>query len=307
MDHPIGPVRGRSEGMILPADQVVGGVRLTVFVAWATVVTMAVRTAGTHRLSLALVSALALALIAPLAASGSTGPSSTSTHTAPAAKAFVLDLSRRGDFVAQSNFVQCVGASMQMMLNMIEPSDDRSASTQRRLQALARNLSGQRPDGRQRKGASVRGWTSGLNSLSAGPYRTVGEPDLQAALRIAAKAMRDTGRPVGLLVWRGRHAWVMAGFSATADPAKTDDFTVTRVIVMDPLYPYGSKVWGPSPKPREAISVATLGRQFVPRNFRTGGQAGGGTETANAWSQSLNGKYVIVMPYTPTWSAAVRR
>lgn len=293
--------------MAWTARRVVGGGRLTGFVAWATVVIMAVRTVGTHRLTHALVTALALALIAPLSAAASTGPSTTSTDTAPAAKAFVLDLSRRGDFVAQSNFVQCVGASMQMMLNMIEPSDDRSASTQRKLQVLARDLSGQRPDGSQRKGASVRGWTSGLNSLSAGPYRTIGEADLQAALRLAARAMRDTGRPVGLLVWRGRHAWVMAGFTATADPAKTDDFTVTRVIVMDPLYPYGSKVWGPSPKPREAISVTTLGRQFVPRNFRTGGQAGGGNEAATAFSQSLNGKYVIVMPYTPTRSAAVRR
>jgi hypothetical protein len=262
-----------------------------------------------RRITLAVASVLALALLAPLTTLGVAAPSATGSDSFvdPAKSAFTMDLSRRGDFVAQSNFVQCVGASMQMMLNMIEPSDDRSAATQRKLQVLARTLSGQRPDGSQRKGASVRGWTSGLNSLSAGPYRTVGSTDLQAALHLAARAMRDTGRPVGLLVWRGRHAWVMAGFTATADPATTDDYKVTRVIVMDPLYPYGSKVWGPSPRPREAISVTTLGRQFVPRNFRTGGQAGGGTEVANALSQSLNGKYVIVMPYTPTRSAAVRR
>jgi len=45
---------------------------------------------------------------------------------------FALDLSRRGDFVAQTNLVQCVGASMQMMLNMAG-RDDRSASTQLKL------------------------------------------------------------------------------------------------------------------------------------------------------------------------------
>ena len=37
---------------------------------------------------------------------------------------------------------------------------------------------------------------------------------------MAARAMESTGRPVGLLVWRGRHAWVMSGFKATKDPFK---------------------------------------------------------------------------------------
>ena len=36
-------------------------------------------------------------------------------------KPFTLDLGKRSDYVAQTNLVQCVGASMQMMLNMIEP------------------------------------------------------------------------------------------------------------------------------------------------------------------------------------------
>ena len=57
----------------------------------------------------------------------------------------------------------------------------------------------------------------------------------------------------------------MSGFKATADPLRTSDFTVTAAIVMDPLYPYGSAVWGPSPRPREALSPSKLGRQFVPR------------------------------------------
>lgn len=75
--------------------------------------------------------------------------------------------------------------------------------------------------------------------------------------------MRETGRPVGLLVWRGRHAWVRAGFTATADPREIDDFKVLEAIVLDPLYPYGSSVWGENPDPRESISVRELDRQFV--------------------------------------------
>ncbi|HET7029178.1 MAG TPA: hypothetical protein VFI34_01600 [Candidatus Limnocylindrales bacterium] len=214
---------------------------------------------------------------------------------AEAAKPYRLDLADPNDFVAQTNFVQCVGASMQMMLNVMGASD-RAASTQLRLQKLARNLSGPTRDGFQRKGASVRGWSDGLNQLGAGPYRLVGTDSIDEAMRLAAASIRATGRPVGLLVWAGRHAWVMSGFQATADPRKTSDFRVTRAIVLDPLYPYGSSQWGRSPKPREAITIATLGRQFVPR--RRGTWAGAPIGAAGLTMQALAGKYVIVMPYT---------
>jgi hypothetical protein len=175
--------------------------------------------------------------------------------TAVADTSFRIDLARSGDYVAQRNFVQCVGASMQMMLNIIGPDDDRTAKTQLKLQKLARSLSGPRRDGMQRQGASVRGWSAGLNTVEAGPYRLLGTDTLDEALREAARAIRETGRPVGLLVWRGRHAWVMSGFTATADPRLTDEFRVTGAVVLDPLYPHGSKVWGPSPKPRETLTL----------------------------------------------------
>jgi hypothetical protein len=219
---------------------------------------------------------------------------------APAAgadPAFRLDLASKSDYVAQANFVQCVGASMQMMLNMIEPKDDRTARTQLRLQDLARDLSGPGRDGFQRRGASVRGWAAGLNQLDAGPYRLVGTTTIDEALHLAAAAIRQTNRPVGLLVWRGRHAWVMSGFHATADPLRSTEYKVTAAIVMDPLYPHGSKVWGRSPKPREALSPKELGRQFVPRrqgsNFPGGLSVGVGAATMSA----LSGKYVLVLPY----------
>lgn len=236
------------------------------------------------------------ALVGAPAALGPAAPTAAVASAADAAKPFRLDLADRNDFVAQTNFVQCVGASMQMMLNIMGESD-RSARTQSRLQSLARNLSGPSRSGFQRKGASVRGWTDGLNQLDVGPYRLVGTDTLSEALRLAATSIRQTGRPVGLLVWSGRHAWVMSGFQATADPAVTDRFKVTKAIVMDPLYPYGSARWGPSPRPREAISPATLGRQFVPR--RGGSWAGAPIGAAGATLSALSGKYVIVMSYVP--------
>ena len=134
------------------------------------------------------------------------------------------------------------------------------------------------------------GWATGLNIEGAGPYRLAGASTLAGALRIAAKAMRQTGKPVGLLMWHGRHAWVMSGFQATADPLLTDDFKVTAAIVEDPLYPYGSSVWGRSPRPGEALSPKELGRQFVPRRMHS-------AWNFQPWAASLAGKYVMVVPY----------
>jgi len=211
------------------------------------------------------------------------GISASPATAAP--RAYRLDLGVRTDFVAQTNFVQCVGASMQMMLNMISDKDDRSAATQLKLQKLARQWSGQRPDGMERQGASVRGWAAGLNLLGAGPYQLVGTTTIDEALLVAAQAMRRTGKPVGLLMWRGRHAWVMSGFRATGDPL-VPGTRVTAAIVEDPLYPYGSSVWGPSPAPGATLTVAELGQQFVSRR------------ASSRWGmQSLSGMYVLVVPY----------
>ena len=204
-----------------------------------------------------------------------------------ASRPYTLDLGTRSDYVAQTNLVQCVGASMQMMLNMIEPGADRSAKTQLRLQKLARAWSPPRLDGGVRKGASVVGWAMGLSLEGAGPYKVVGTDSLDEAMLVAARAMRRTGRPVGLLVWRGRHAWVMSGFHATADPLLAGS-RVTAALIEDPLHPYGgSSTWGRSPAPGEALTVTEVGRQFVRR--RTG---------FSIWSTpDLGGKYVLVLPY----------
>jgi hypothetical protein len=201
---------------------------------------------------------------------------------------FRVNLAHDGDYVRQANFVQCVGASIQMMLNITRPGSDRSARTQRRLQVLARSLSGPRPDGSQRQGAGVFGWADALNRSGEGSWAVVGARTLQGAMRIAANAIRDQRRPVGLLVWQGRHAWVMSGFEATGDP-RDGDFRVTAAHILDPLYPFGSKTWGPSPRPGSAISVDQVGRQFVRRRAHS------------EWNQlpgmaELAGRYVLVVP-----------
>jgi hypothetical protein len=206
------------------------------------------------------------------------------TVAAAPSSSYQLDLGRRADYVGQTNLVQCVGASMQMMLNMMTTRDDRSAATQLRLQKLARAWSGPSRNGRIRKGASVRGWARGLTMEGGGPYQVVGKDTVQEALLAAARAMRTTGRPVGLLVWRGRHAWVMSGFHATRDPL-LPGARVTAAIVEDPLHAFGdSTTWGRSPQPGEALSIGELSSQFVRRR-------------QSSLSPSLSGKFVVVLPF----------
>ena len=175
---------------------------------------------------------------------------------------FAMNLYRKGDFVAQYTFEWCVGASLQMMRNLTDAKVTRSRATQQDYWELARDLS-HSPFG----GANPRGWTAVLNDLGYGPYKLVSVPKYKQALRVAASAMRETGRPVGLVMWRGRHAWVMSGFTADADP-RSGDFDVTGVRVLDPLYPHGNSLWGASPKPNALLSPAKLGKQFVFRERR---------------------------------------
>ena len=46
-------------------------------------------------------------------------------------------------------------------------------------------------------------------------------------METAALAIAETGKPVGLLVWRGRHAWVMSGFRSSTDPRTDPDARIT--------------------------------------------------------------------------------
>ena len=126
------------------------------------------------------------------------------------------------------------------------------------------------------------GWSKGLDSLGYGSYRVVGYDTIEEATAAAARAISLSGKPVGLLVWAGRHAWVMSGFRATADPVQTDKYRVTHAYVLDPLYPLHSTTWGRSPEPNSRLSLDALGNYFVPRRRGRSGL--------------MAGKYVLVMP-----------
>ena len=209
-------------------------------------------------------------------------PTATPVPTpTPVPQAFAVNLFQEGDFVPQYTFDWCVAASIQIAHNLI---DDTGGGTwadrdhQGELWEMARSRSTN-----SYNGANPLGWAEVLTTVGLGPYAVVSVADYDDALRTAARALAETGRPVGLVMWRGRHAWVMSGFESLGDPQAFPEFTVTGIRVQDPLYPHGSGSWGPSPAPNTLLTPAELAKQFVVREPRR-------------WSSELPTGYLLVLP-----------
>lgn len=209
-------------------------------------------------------------------------PSPTSVPPpAPVPQAFALNLYQEGDFVPQYTFDWCVAASIQMAHNLI---DDTGGGTwtdraqQNDLWEMARARSSN-----SFNGANPFGWAKVLTEVGMGPYEVVSISGYEDALQAAARAIAATGRPVGLVMWSGRHAWVMSGFESLGDPGQFPEFSVTGVHVLDPLFPHGSGQWGPSPAPNTLVTPEQLATQFVVREPRR-------------WSSDLPAGYLLVLP-----------
>ncbi len=114
------------------------------------------------------------------------------------------------------------------------------------------------------KGAEPIGWATGLGRLGYGRWKVSVRRTRRDAIQVAAKGLRMSGRPVGIIAWRGAHSWVMSGFAATADPALTDGYRVTEVAIEDGWYPRISSIWGSSTPPDAWIPVDRLPRDYLP-------------------------------------------
>jgi hypothetical protein len=176
----------------------------------------------------------------------------------------------------------CVPASIQMMLNLVNGTSNKGMAGQTMYWHYAQDHSTYPV---LDNGADAGGWAAALRHWNAGNYSVGIHNTMQASLQAAARRMRATGRPVGLVVWgqHGGHAWVMTGFKSTADPKTTSSFTVTSVQAMGPLWPYGT-IGGKSfdPGPKEWVSYSELKNKFT--DFRQG--------SAPAW----NGHWLTVLP-----------
>jgi hypothetical protein len=76
-------------------------------------------------------------------------------------------------------------------------------------------------------------------------------------------SLRTTNLPVGITVAHGNHAWVLTGFTATADPARTDRFRITSVRVVGPLWGLQSTSWGYDMRPNRKLTRAQLSHFFT--------------------------------------------
>jgi hypothetical protein len=202
----------------------------------------------------------------------------------PAPEAFSINLYRDGAFVSEYTVYYCLPAAMQVMINIMgDGPPDTSRETQDRLYALARELDGYDFPRRVRD-VEPEGWAEGLNVEGYGPYVVHAEPTLAEAIAVAARQLRLTGKPVGLLTWRGAHSWVMSGFEASADPLLWHDFEVTAVWIQDVWWPRISTRWGESDPPNTLVPVERLPEDYK-RYRRPYGEFPG-----------KDGMYVMVIP-----------
>ena len=154
-----------------------------------------------------------------------------------------MNLYREGAFIRQQTNYWCVSASVQIMINMIKTADpvDVTKETQKAISKIAwGNVAYKEYDGvtfkQSRYGSDPQGWVAALEKFGGGDYEWVNSKSFNAAVKSAVKAMAVTGRPVGLVVMGGKHAWVLNGFVARADPAKTNEFEVLELYVTAPGY-----------------------------------------------------------------------
>jgi hypothetical protein len=180
---------------------------------------------------------------------------------APSAGPFAMDTYRRGVFVSEETKISCASAAIQIVVNLVGPRIDTSTAFQRRITSLAADFTTH--DDSSNGGWGPAGMAAAITQLSGVTYELRIATSREAALRLAATAIRASGRPVVLLVWRGAHAWVMTGFAATRDPRATASFTLTAARILDPWFPRVSSIWGASAPPDASHDPANLIRNYL--------------------------------------------
>jgi putative peptidoglycan lipid II flippase len=181
---------------------------------------------------------------------------------------FSKDLYKPGDFVGELKDTWCVPAAMQTSMNIMNVFPDTTVDTQGKLFDLAYSIGGGTYGG-----ADPVGWAGALTQLGYGDYSVGAKASMSDAITTVVKQIRKTQRPAGLLVWYGWHAWIVSGFTATADPAATSTFTVLSLRIEDVWYPRRSNLWnkdrdGHSRPPDSDVPV-----ELLPQDYKVWHQA----------------------------------
>ena len=199
-----------------------------------------------------------------------------------------VNLYRTGTFTTQKSWVWCTAAGVQIVRNIVDRRADHTAAGQRRYFDWMRTRN--RYDLPLSAGVDPAGWAAGMRHFVDDRYRLVSSRTFDSALRSAVTRLRLTNLPVALTVSHGNHGWILTGFRATADPAKTSRFTVTSVRVTGPLYGLQSKN-GYDMAPNTKLTTAQLRRFFTPWKY---------APRKMIW----DGRYVSIQP-VPVKAAAV--
>jgi hypothetical protein len=207
--------------------------------------------------------ALAIAVMA--AALGAAAVAPATTAAALPRWTGGIDLYRTGTFTTQQTWLWCTAADTQIMRNIVDHATDHSRVNQQRYFDYMR--AHDRYAIPLSDGVDPGGWTAGLRHFVDARYRLVASGSFDSALRSAVTNLRRTGLPVGITVSHGNHAWILTGFTATADPATTSHFTVTSVRVVGPLWGLQSRTYGYDMRPDTRLTPSQLKGFFTPWHY----------------------------------------
>jgi hypothetical protein len=184
--------------------------------------------------------------------------------TSPQRGPETFDVYRPGVYSEQATWTWCTAASVQILRNILFAGTDHSSAHQQQFFDYMR--ASNRYQLASHRGVDPQGFLAGLRHFVNPAYALVSSPTFDDAVRSAVTQLRLTGKPVVLIVAAGRHAWVLTGFTATADPARTTDFQVVSVRIVGPLYGRQS-INGYDSPPDTSISYAALRRFLLPYRF----------------------------------------
>lgn len=208
---------------------------------------------------------LGLLLAWTLAAAGTVSPAPLAAAAGPLpAWDGGIDLYRSGVFTTQKSWLWCTAADVQIVRNIVDHEGDHTISGQRRYFTWMRARN--RYTLPLSAGVDPQGWTAGMRQFIDDRYRLVASTSFDNALRSAVKRLRLTNLPVALAVSHGNHGWILTGFTATADPARTASFKVTSVRVVGPLYGLQSRNGYDMP-PDTKLTPTQLKRYFTPWRY----------------------------------------
>ena len=213
-------------------------------------------------------------------------PAATPVATPVATGPFTMNLYRKGVFVHQVNKDACVAAAVQNTLNVIRVVEEKKkpdTSTRTQLALYERIVELTTRKDSHNGGTGPGGWAAILTEEGY-PYVVRAYNGRAQAIAAAARAIRATRRPAGILAWKGVHSWVMTGFTATADPATAAKFAVTTAYVLDPWYPWVSTRWPRSEPPNAPRDAKDLKANVLPWQLASGPYPG------------RDGRYLVVLP-----------